>query len=55
MKGGHGDEAAFGGDPHRFLARRLEIVAVLDDFGAERAHRRVLFVRIAARHVDAAP
>ncbi len=53
MKGGHGDEAAFGGDPHRFLARRLEVVAVLDELGAERAHRRVLLARIAARNIDA--
>ena len=53
MEGGHGDEAAFGGDPHRLLARRLEVVAVLDELGAERAHRRVLLGRIAARHEDA--
>ena len=39
--------AAFG-----LFARGLEILAVLDQFGAKTFHRAVLLDRIAARHVD---
>src|SRR5581483_3831440 len=35
-----------------FLTRRLEILAMLDQLGAEGAHRAVLLDRIAARHID---
>jgi hypothetical protein len=34
------------------FARGLEVVAVLDQLDAERAHRRVLLDRVAARHDD---
>src|SRR6202034_1863843 len=36
----------------RLLARRLKVLAVLDQIGAERPHRAVLLDRIAMRHVD---
>ena len=39
-------------NPNRFFPRRLEIVAVLDQFSPERSHRSVFLHRIAARHVD---
>ena len=35
-----------------FFARRLKILAMLDQFGAERAHGAVLLDRIAVRHID---
>ena len=35
-----------------FFARRLKILAMLDQFGAERAHGAVLLDRIAPRHID---
>ena len=35
-----------------FLARRLKILAMLDQFGAERAYRAVFLDRIAVRHID---
>ncbi len=42
------------GDRRRALARLVEIAAVLDQLGPERAHRRVLFRRIAIRYDDGA-
>ena len=40
------------GQPERGVARRIEIVAGLDQLRAERPHGRVLFDRIALRHDD---
>ena len=37
------------------LVGRLEVVAVLDEFGAERHHRQVLLDAVAARHHDHRP
>ena len=40
------------GERRGVLARGLEVVAVLDQLGAERAHRGVLLDRVAVRHDD---
>jgi hypothetical protein len=48
----HGLEAALLGDFGEVLARRLEVDAVFDQFGAEAVHRRVLVRAVAVRHDD---
>ena len=45
-------QAAYVGEPHRLLARGLEVAAELDQLGAERAHCGVLLARIAFRRED---
>jgi hypothetical protein len=52
MERWHHLEPACFGAPISFLARGLKIVAMLDQIGAERAHRAVLLDRVAARHID---
>jgi transposase len=39
-------------DLHRMFLRFVEVLAVLDEFGAETAHRRILLGRITVRHDD---
>ena len=40
------------GEPHRLLARGLEVLPVLDELRSERPHGGVLLPRIAVRHDD---
>jgi len=51
-EGGDEQQILGGGQSVRFLARFLEIRAVLDQFGAEGGHRGVLFGAVAERDDD---
>ena len=52
MERRHHVEAGELGAALGFFARRLKILAMLDQLGAERAHGAVLLDRIAPRHID---
>src|SRR5512139_2506959 len=45
-------EPALGRDPYGGLLRLVEVSAMLDELGAECAHRRVFLSRVAVRHYD---
>ncbi len=52
MERRHHVEAGELGAALGFFARRLKVLAMLDQLGAERAHGAVLLDRIAPRHID---
>ncbi len=52
VEGRHELVAAIAREGRGLLLRLVEIAAVLDQFGAEAAHRRVLLRGIAVRHHD---
>ena len=52
MERRHHVQAAQRADAPGFLARLLEVLAVLDQRDAERAHGGVLLHAVAMRHVD---
>ncbi len=52
VEGRHKVQPPLLGEPHRLLARGLEVGPMLDELSAERPHGGVLLPRIAVRHDD---